>query len=94
MQSAHGFLSYLLSKLNEATSFSLYQLNIYTNCDDLLWIRSSDWQTHMVLMNKSVKTNLLLSAREEYMVDKTFQSIESGRDNPPGGIHGDEGWEP
>lgn len=27
----------------------------------------------MVLMNKAVKTNLLLSAREEYMVDKPLQ---------------------
>lgn len=90
MESAHAFLRNLLSKLNEATSFNLYQLNIYTNYDDLLWIRSSDWQTHMVLMNKAVKTNLLLSAREEYMVDKAFQSMESERDNDTKGIHSDE----
>lgn len=93
MQFAHAFLSHLLSKLNEATSFNLYQLNIYTNCDDLLWIRSSDWQTHMVLVNKSVKTNLLLSAREECMVDKTFQSMEPEGENDTRGIHGDEGSE-
>lgn len=31
----------------------------------------------MVFPNKTVKTNLLLSAREEYMADRIFQSMES-----------------
>lgn len=47
----------------------------------------------MVLMNKAVKTNLLLSAREEYMVDKPLQSMESEGGNDTKGIRGDEGQE-
>lgn len=47
----------------------------------------------MVLMNKAVKTNLLLSAREEDSIDKTFQSVESEGENDAKGILGVEGQE-
>lgn len=44
----------------------------------------------MVLMNKTIKANLLLSAREKYMVGRIFQSMESELENNTKGIHGDE----
>lgn len=44
-------------------------------------------------MNKAVKTNLLLSAREEYSVDKPLQSLESEGENDAKGILGVEGQE-
>ena len=36
-----------------------------------------------------METNLLLSARGEYMVDRIFQSMDSDGKNNTKGIHGD-----
>ena len=53
METTHVFLSKPHPQTKWSYKLQFRQLNIYTNCDDLLRIRSSDWQLHMVLMNKT-----------------------------------------
>lgn len=76
-------------KLNEATSFnldsSIFIPTVMISYGSEALIGSYIWFWWI----KPMETNLLLSARGEYMVDRIFQSMDSDGKNNTKGIHGD-----